>query len=272
MTKPEFPVLPVSVQVQPGVDVDDLWERFELFEALHHSMAIANPMSNDDLDRVVELLAPEPGDTALDIACGYGELLLRLSAAGLGAGCGVDLSPWMLRTAASRSTGAPTLRWVLGEGRDFSVAELSEAELSEAELPEIVVCLGASWIWHGLRGTVRALSERVAPDGRVAIGDLHLRLELDPDSVATSHGRIPSEADMLRHFAEFGFVDVHRVSTSDSSMDDYISRVGETAEAWRSSHPGAKADRFIAEAEAWRKDQLRDTEVIAWSVWVARRP
>ena len=90
------PVLPSSVSIQPGLDVDDLFERFEVFEALHHGLEIASPMSSADLDAVVDLLEPVDGDVAVDLACGGGALLLRLAQRARIRGSGVDLSPWMI--------------------------------------------------------------------------------------------------------------------------------------------------------------------------------
>ena len=63
----------------PGTDVEGEWERFRIFEALHHRMRICNPMTSADLDAVADVLDPQPEQSALDIACGHGELLIRLA-------------------------------------------------------------------------------------------------------------------------------------------------------------------------------------------------
>jgi len=188
-------LLPAEVEILPGVDVASLWDRFELFEALHHTAhntaddtahntatpgpgAIATPMSSADLDGVVEAIAPQAGERALDLACGYGELLRRLRSRVMIAGRGVDLSPWML--AAAARTGETDLGWTLGGAKEY---------LARTPTPawDIVCCLGASWIWYGLHGTIRAVAAATAPGGRVAIGDLHLRDGIDPETIVRSH-------------------------------------------------------------------------------------
>ena len=144
-----WPLLPPEIRVLPGTDVEGAWDRFEVFEALHHGMRICNPMTGADLDVVLDALAPHPGERWLDVACGHGELLIRGAERAEIAGVGVDLSPWVLvrsLEAALERKVANRLEWRLGDAHD----------LGKDERFDIVSCLGASWIWHGFAGTARA--------------------------------------------------------------------------------------------------------------------
>jgi len=256
--------VPRAVTVQDDVDVDDLAERFEIFEALHHTMRICNPMSSEDLDRVVDLLYVRDGHRVLDIACGYGELLIRLAERADVVGTGIDLSPWMIRTAfteASERVPDVDLRW-----------ELSEAKEAHADGEfDRVLCLGASWIWLGLNGTLRAMVQRTKPGGMVAIGDMHTRPGVDPAAVAATHGRVDSLDDQEALFARHGLEIIERVATEDSSWDDYLARTKLAASGWLDDHPGPRAQQYVDEQRQWQSNHEQDKPVLTWSVWVARR-
>ncbi len=262
-----------AITVAAGIELAPLWDRFEIFEALHHTMTIDNPMTSADLDQVVELLSPTSGERALDLACGHGELLRRLRAKAAVSGRGVDLSPWMLRTAHRLTTeqlgrdsadgrgAANDITWVIDEARDHG----------RNETFNLTACLGASWVWHGFAGTVRALAERTAPGGRIAIGDMHLRDGLDANSVTESHGAIESIEELEASFDTHGLDLLGRVNTTDDAWDEYIQRTREAALLWAETYPGERSASFVSEQAQWQKDHARDREILTWSVWVATK-
>lgn len=250
------PVLPSSVSIQPGLDVDDLFERFEVFEALHHGLEIASPMSSADLDAVVDLLEPVDGDVAVDLACGGGALLLRLAERARIRGSGVDLSPWMIAAAVDRARGVHGLDWIVGEARDHRV-----------EGADLVACLGASWVWHGLGGTVRAVAERVRPGGRVAIGDMRRSDAVNSDTRVRLPGA--SEIDVL--FDEHELDVLGRITTSAHDWDGYLERTRRAFERWADVSQSPRAEEYRDVLGEWEADQRRDREVLVWSVWVGRR-
>ena len=256
-----WPELHADISRSTDLDVESLWDRFEIFEALHHEMTIDNPMTSADLDEVVALLSPKEGDAVLDIACGHGELLRRLSRRASLSATGVDLSPWMLRTAHALSEAASLgIAWHLADGKDFAANRSFD----------IAACLGGSWIWHGFGGTVRALAVRAAPGGRIAIGDMHLRDGLDAAAVTKSHGAVESIDELEAHFARHGLDIVGRVNTTDEAWDSYLARTRGCVESWARLHPGDRSASYLEEQQRWQRDHARDREILTWSVWVAQ--
>jgi len=257
-----FPELDASITVAAGHDLDDLWDRFEVFEALHHTMTIDNPMTSDDLDAVVDLLAPEDGDSALDLACGHGELLRRLRRQAAIIGRGVDLSPWMLHTAHRLTADRATdLSWMLDDAKHHG----------RDERFDIATCLGASWIWHGFPSTVRAITHRTSSGGRIAIGDMHLRAGLDPQAVSKTHGALESIDELDRCFADNDIELLGRINTSDEAWDTYLARTELAAASWLELHPGDRAQSYLDDQRAWQEDHERDREILTWSVWVGKK-
>ncbi len=228
-------------------------------------MQICNPMSSAQLDEVVDTIGPVEALRVLDVACGYGELLIRCAESAPIVGLGIDLSPWMICGAAEAAATRPLpdaeLQWVLGEARDF------EPDPSA----DVAVCIGAEWVWHDFGGTVRALVERVNDGGALVVGAARLHLGADQQAVRKSHGVVESIDDMAVTLHSHGLHIEHRVDPDDAGWDDYLARTHRAAEAWAVRHPGPRAERWLAEQRDWQQARERDREVIGWSVWIARK-
>ena len=258
----EHPELPESIEVLPGTDVEGEWERFEVFEALHHGMRVCNPMSGADVTAIVERVEPRAGESVLDIACGHGELLIQLAERAPIRGTGVDLSPWVLVRAQREAAGRvpiERIRWVLGNAHELPLDRY-----------DIVTCVGASWIWHGFTGTVAAMADRLHPGGRIAIGDLRLKEDRDLDEVVETYGRVLTADEQASTLADHGFTVIERVDPGVASWNAYQERIADSVAQWRLAHPGDQADRYVSEQERWRRDHDRDMAFLDWSVWIAR--
>ena len=137
----------------------DTWKFYDI---THRDHVVCNPTSLSKLDEVIGLLDLPPDPRVLDVACGKGELLFRLAerVGRSGArfhGVGVDASPFVvaeLRAAAPRRVPAADLEILEMDGADYRPRPASF---------DLACCLGASWIFDGHRGTLRALREAVRP-------------------------------------------------------------------------------------------------------------
>jgi len=255
------PEIPDDVEVVPGTDVDELWRRYQPFEPLHFLQDILTPMSDADVERLIGLLSVRPGMRVLDIACGHGELLLRLAERHDIDAVGIDESPWAIVRAAQRARARSlrgSVRWRLGSGTTVPATEEWD----------VVACVGASWIWHGFAGTVRAMARRVAPGGRIAVGDLRAR-EGRP---RPGEGRVPTRGEQVEILRDAGLVPLGELVGSDASWLAYQQRVVANAEAYAVATPGHPLRDRRALAAEWLRDQERDRAHLVWSVWVAERP
>lgn len=258
-----WPELGEGVEVEGDLALGDLWDRFEVFEALHHTLTICNPMSSEQLDETIDALQLSSSDRVLDAGCGYGELLIRAAEAADVSGIGVDLSPWMLTTAADRMNQRAhdaEIRWILGEAQHF-------VPVAPAD---VAVCIGAEWVWHDINGTIRALGERIAPEGRVVVGGGR-RHHAATQHQVEQRGRIESIEEVEAMFIKQGFSIHHRIDPDDAGWDAYLADTKHAAQAWASQHPGPRADRWIEEQADWQAARERDREIIGWSLWIASR-
>lgn len=251
------------VHVAPGLDLDDLWERFEVFEALHHDIAICNPMSDEHVDDMFDVLDLHDKARVLDVACGSGEVLIRAAERADIAGTGVDLSPWMIQAAARRSeqrVPRAAIEWVLAD---------ASAHVPQ-HLHDVVFCIGAEWVWHDFAGTARALAGLVKPDGLAVIGSGRLHSHADQRTVRSTHGFVESIADQRRTLEQLGFRPVHRIDPTDADWDRYLARTARSASRWAIAHPGERSGRWIEAQREWMDARERDRGIIGWSLWIAR--
>ncbi len=258
------PPLPPSIEVLPGTDVEGEWERFAPFEAMHHLHEICNPMDSAALDELLGHLAPTGGERMLDIACGHGELLIRAAERAAIAGVGLDLSPWVLLRASQRAASRRlqgTVRWWLGNG----------SALTRSEDWDLATCLGASWIWHGFSGTLRALASRTRPGGRIAIGDLRARPGIERDVIAAAIGpgtSMTTEADQLAALREAGLDPIDCYVSPDDAWAGYHRLVVESADTYDGP---ARLSDARALAREWQQEFERDRRILEWTVWTAKK-
>jgi SAM-dependent methyltransferase len=117
---------------------------WKYYHVTHRHHTFCNPTCEatvDELGRVLDL----NGKRVLDVACGHGELLARWARHYGITGVGVDLSPYMPEMWAKQD--APSVEFVSMDGADYRTDERFD----------VAMCLGASWIWDGFEGTLKAL-------------------------------------------------------------------------------------------------------------------
>ena len=111
------------------------------------------------------------------MGCGKAEALIRIAESHNIKGVGVDLSPDFIRDArseAERRVQPP------------STLELFEmrGEHFESDEPfDVVLCLGASWIYGGLKGTLESLQRFVKPHGLLVVGEPYWIKSPEPEYI-----------------------------------------------------------------------------------------
>ena len=139
----------------------DIWKYFAVTTKYH---LVCNPMSTAKLDELIELLQLDPEATTLDIACGKAEILTRLAERYGASGVGVDISPYAVADAKQKLLGrAPDAR--------IEILNMDGADYKPERLFDLAMCIGASWVFQGHRGTLRALKSMTKPGGLVLVGE-----------------------------------------------------------------------------------------------------
>jgi hypothetical protein len=246
----------------------DTWKFYGITHADH---VVCNPTSTQRLDELIELLDLDPGASVWEAACGKGELLVRLADRRRIRATGVDMSPYEIVVARKRAAAraaADALTIIEGD---------AAAHPPEPASVDLAVCLGASWIWGGHRGTLRALRGFVKPGGSVLVGEPYWRREPDPGYLAAAElaaGDFSTLHGNVEIAAEEGLTLLYALPSRDEDWDRYEFLQLRAAERWALAHPDdPDVDELLSRARRGTDAYLRwGRDALGWSIYLFRVP
>ena len=139
----------------------DLWK---FYDVTHKQHIVCNPMSTDKIDELIELLKLDPEAEVLDVACGKGEMLALIAERYGVSGVGVDISPFCVADTKQK------LRERVSDAR-IEILNMDGADYKSDQLFDLTMCIGASWIYKGHQGTLRALKSMTKVGGLILVGE-----------------------------------------------------------------------------------------------------
>jgi SAM-dependent methyltransferase len=252
-------------------------DRWKYYDITHRDHVVLNPMDSARLDELIGLLDLPPKPRVLDVACGTGELLIRLAET-CGAesgdgfeGIGVDLSPYFLaraREAAARRVPTAQLELLEMDGADYEAGPATF---------DLACCVGASWVFGGHRGTLRALARAVRPGGQVLVGEPFWHTEPTPEYLAwadMSQDDFGSHADNVRTGEEEGLVPYLAFVSSDADWDRYETLQWRAAARYAAAHPDDSdlPDLLERVAHARHEFLVWGRETMGWALYLFGRP
>jgi len=245
----------------------DTWKFYDVTHRYHE---VWNPMSRAKLDELVGLLGLNAGSVVLDIACGKGELITRLAEQYEVSGIGVDISPYCV-TDAERKLKERV------PGAQIQILNMDGADYSPDQLFDLAMCVGASWIYKGHRGTLSALKAMTKPDGLILVGepfwlkdpdDAYLVAEnLTRDMFGTHHQNILVGEDE-------GLVPLYTMASNQDDWDRYETLQWYAAEKYARDNPDdPDISEILTRVADGRRNYLdwgRDT--LGWAIYLFRKP
>jgi SAM-dependent methyltransferase len=245
----------------------DIWKFYDI---THRQHAVCNPMSENKLARLVELVALPAGARVVDIACGKGEFLIRLAETYGIRGIGIDISPFCIADAQRNlQERAPTSEVIFRQmdGADFRPDEPHSFTL--------VSCIGASWIFGGHAGTLDALCGMVAPGGWVIAGEVYWLKEPSEEYLQASgdtRDAFGTHAGNVEAGEERGLDLVHTFVSNRDDWDWYEGLKWGATDEYVRAHPDDPDLPELVERVAKAKAvYLRwGRETLGWAIYVFR--
>ena len=238
---------------------------FEVVESQHE---LQNPTSLEKIRRLGERLELGPTSQVLDMACGRGGPAVALAS---GFGChitGVEQSQVFLSAARDRAQEAGVaalVDLVHADGKRFPV---------DPDRFDCVLCLGASFNWGGLEGTVEALGAGVRPGGFLVIGEPYWRRWPLPQGFdpGEDYDFVPLEETVAR-FERPGIEFVTLIASSQDDWDAYESLHWKTLERWLHENPDdPDAARFREMGREYRDAYFRwQRDLLGWAIFVGSK-
>jgi SAM-dependent methyltransferase len=236
------------------------------FAVAERDHELQNPTSRDKILLLGERLRLTPDSRVLDLACGKaGPAVLLASTYGCHV-VGVERAPEFVAAARERVTAAG-----LGERVEIVEGD-AEAYPADPGAFDAALCLGASFVWHGLDGTLAALSPSVRAGGHVVVGEPYWRTWPLPESV-DDQGFLPLD-QTVRRIASAGLALVTLIASSEDDWDTYNSLHWRALEQWLADHPADPDTRTIRERHEAARAAYLDHEraLLGWAIFVGRRP
>jgi SAM-dependent methyltransferase len=206
----------------------------------------------------------------LDIACGKGEFLARIIERYGCSAVGVDLSPYTIeeaRTLVVERLPQADVELIHGDGGEYDGAYASF---------DLVSCLGASWIWKGHRGTLRALARWAKPGGLVLAGEpFWLR---EPDAAYLEADGMTREScgthqENVVTGVDLGLTPVYSAVSNHDEWDHYETLQWRAVDRWARANPDDPDRAEVLETSTrYREIYLRwGRDTLGWALYLFRK-
>jgi precorrin-6B methylase 2 len=226
---------------------------------------IQNPTSPEKIQLLGERLRLGPETQVLDVASGKcgpavilaGEFGCRITA--------IERAPEFLAAARARvaATG-------LGDRIEILEQDAAEADLGRDRY-DVAMCLGASFVWRSLEGTLRALTPAVGAGGAVVVGEPYWRRWPLPEGI-DAEGFVPL-ADTAGRFEAAGLTVETMIVSSEDDWDRYETLHWPAVQDWLAANPDdpdAPEIRRIHE-RAWTDYLSWARDLLGWAIFVGRK-
>ncbi len=245
----------------------DMWKFYRVTHGYH---VVCNPMSTAKLDELIGLLKLNPGAAVLDIACGKGEILTRLAERYEVSGVGVDISPYFVKDTKQKLQERVPIAQI-------EILNMDGADYSPDQLFDLAMCIGASWVYQGHRGTLFALKAMTKPGGLILVGEpFWLKEPDDAYLAAENHTR-----DMFStHYENVligehdGLLPLYTMVSNQNDWDLYETLQWYAAEKDARDNPDdPNVPEILIRVAHGRTNYLRwGRDTLGWALYLFRKP
>jgi SAM-dependent methyltransferase len=252
----------------------DTWKFYDI---THRDHVVCNPTSLTKLDEVIALLDLPAAPRVLEIACGKGELLMRIAERWGGLqgrdfeAVAIDISPFVLRDlreAAARRVPRASIEMLEMDGGEYDASP---------EAFDLALCVGASWTFGTHARTLEALQKTVKPGGKILVGEPFWMREPDPEDLVRSRMNryeIGSHEGNVAAGVAIGLEPWLALVSSGDDWDRYETVQWRATARWAAANPD-DPDRaeVLSRVGAARLEYLHwGRETLGWSLYLFGRP
>lgn len=247
----------------------DKWKYFDITHKYH---LLCNPMSEVKFERFCELLDLQEVSRVLDIACGKGEVLIRLAEEHGISGVGVDISPFCIRECKGKHlerTPERDLTFIEMDGADYQPAS--------GEQFDVTMCLGASWIFENHIGTLKALKQMTKPGGLVIVGEPFWLKEPEAEyleALGMTRDSFGLHEENVYQGEEMGLTCLYTLVSNKDDWDHYETLQWWAVDRYIQSHGDDPDNQELIEKTKTAKETYlrwgRDT--LSWGIYIFKNP
>lgn len=239
------------------------------FSTIAHSYhTMCSPIFDEKLERLLEAMAMERGETLLDIGCGKGEALVAaVEMFGVSA-VGIDQNSTFLKVAREVSQSVEgKFEWRKIDAREF---------LEAGRVFDHGICVGASHAVGTFEDSLAALRKAVRPGGSVLVGDSYWLREPDArylEFLGGDPSEVRSHRETLEAVRAAGFDVLYSATSSLDEWDHYEGLYLSGIERYAEEAPDdPDVPEMLNRIRAWRDAYEQwGREVMGFAWIVARR-
>jgi SAM-dependent methyltransferase len=228
-------------------------------------------MNKEKFEKLCRLLRLEPEAQVLDIACGKGEFLVRLAELYDISGVGVDISPYCINDCLRKRQNR-----IANSNVEFIEMDGAKYKPEMPESFDLTMCIGASWVYRGYRGTIRALEKMTKPGGFVMIGEPFWIKEpseeyLKADKIKREE--FGSHYDNVMVGEEEGLTCIYTIVSNHDDWDHYETLGWWAIDEYQKTNPNDEDNLEMLERKKREKETyLRwGRETLGWAIYVFKK-
>jgi hypothetical protein len=184
---------------------------------------------------------------------------------------GVDLSPYCIADAKRKQQKrVPDAQLIFLEmdGADY--------EPEKPESFDLVACIGASWIYDGHRGTLKALKGMAAQESWIVVGEPYWRQEPEGEyleAIGEERNRYGTHNENVEVGQELGLEVAYTLVSSQDDWDRYEGLQWYAAEEWASGHlEDPDVEEVLKRVRESKAAYLRwGRETLGWAIYVFKK-
>lgn len=247
----------------------DTWKYYDI---THRNHILCNPTRLEKIDELISLLEVTSDSHILDIASGKAEFLIRCVEQYNVSGVGVDLSPLHFedgRKNVEKRIPKADIELLLMDGADYKPDPLKPFHCA--------VCLGASWIYGGYKGTLNYLKSAVKTGGLVVSGEPFWRQEPSIeylDIIGEQKETFGTHYSNMKLGEDLGLTLVYTIVSNEDDWDRYEGLQWYSADRYICEHPEDPDNQDLKDRISKEKNAFfrwgRDT--LGWAIYIFRKP
>jgi len=190
-------------------------EFLKLKDISERYMELINPTSTEKVLKIGQMAGMQPGWRVIDFGSGFGEALMHWGEQfGIG-GVGIEVREYACERARQKLSEH-------GLSDRIEIVQSSATDYHfESHSFDAAVCMGASFLWGGFEGTIRAMREAIKPSGKLIIGEPYWVTDEIPPEWAQDQSDVKTELQLLQTARTEGFDFEYLVRASPDDWDRY---------------------------------------------------
>jgi len=238
-------------------------DRNKFSSIAHRDHAFYNPLSEEKIMKICQIIAPKPDDKVIDIGAGRCELLIRLAENYQISGTAIELFSGAVEEAKKRAGGR------IPEGKIDFIVDDARSAIKNCEQGgfDIGICIGSTHALNGLSGTLQALKKLVKENGYILIGEGYWKQPPHPEYLEALGGaeesELTSHADNVKAGQDIGLIPLWSYTANQDEWDDYEWLYSTSIENYCLENPNdPDCEAMLKRIRAWRTTYLnwgRDT-------------